>query len=74
MTIPLSGLRSFEVPLPTREEQEEIVRRIDSKFARLDGIVTEVKRASSFVDRLESSILSRAFRGELVTQGQELPR
>jgi type I restriction enzyme S subunit len=68
LTIPLSGLRAFRVPLPTSTEQEEIVRRVDAAFAWLDKLASEHARAASLLPKLDQAILAKAFRGELVPQ------
>jgi type I restriction enzyme, S subunit len=52
-------------PLP---EQREIVRCIEAAFAWLDKVAAEQARAAELLPRLEQSILSKAFRGELVPQ------
>lgn len=46
-------VRAVSIPLPSAEEQAEIVRRVDTLFA--------------FADRLEAR-LAKAFRGELMPQ------
>lgn len=68
LTIPLSGLRAFELPAPSLEEQREIVRRIETAFAKIDRLAAEAKRALELTDRLDEKILAKAFRGELVPQ------
>lgn len=68
LTIPLGGLRNFQIPLPVLEEQKEIVRRIEKLFKAIDLIEQEHQRASQLLDRLEQATLSKAFRGELVPQ------
>jgi len=66
--INLSDLREFTVLLPSREEQTEIVRRVEQLFAFADQLEARVKAAQTRIDRLTQSILAKAFRGELVPQ------
>ncbi len=66
--INLGFLKSFEVKLPSLEEQAEIVRRIEYLFACADQINDKVHVAKVRVDNLTQSILAKAFRGELVPQ------
>jgi type I restriction enzyme S subunit len=61
-------LRSLGIPLPSPEEQVEMKRQIDLAFARADRLEAEAARARKLLDRLESAILAKAFRGELVPQ------
>ncbi|MDT9195955.1 restriction endonuclease subunit S, partial [Limnospira sp. PMC 1245.20] len=68
LTIPLGGLRNFQIPLPTLEEQKEIVKRVEKLFKVIDIIEQEHQKASKLLDRLEKATLSKAFRGELVPQ------
>jgi type I restriction enzyme S subunit len=62
------SLYKLPVPLPPLEEQHEIVTRIELAFARADRLEAEATRGRALLDRLESSILAKAFRGELVPQ------
>jgi len=61
-------LRSLGIPLPPPGEQVEMKRQIDLAFARAGRLEAEATRARKLVDRLESAILVKAFRGELVPQ------
>lgn len=66
--INVGDVRPMEVPLAPLKEQHEIVRRIESAFAKIDQLAKEAKRALALVGRLDEAILARAFRGELVPQ------
>lgn len=68
----LSDLRALEVPLPPLDEQHEIVRHVDTLFAVADTIERRLAAATSRADALPQSILSKAFRGELVRTEAEL--
>lgn len=68
LTIPLKGLRKFNIWLPSLDEQTEIVRRVERLFAFADQLEARVKAAQVRIDRLTQSILAKAFRGELVPQ------
>ncbi|PCD69682.1 restriction endonuclease subunit S [Rhizobium phaseoli] len=58
------------LPVPPLEEQHEIVRRIESAFAKIDRLAKEAKRALELVGRLDEAILAKAFHGELVPQDE----
>lgn len=66
--INLEILAAVRIPVAPLEEQHEIVRRIESAFARIDRLGHEAKRALELVGRLDEAILAKAFRGELVPQ------
>lgn len=67
-SISKAKISSLPVPMAPPDEQLEIVRLIQSAFARADRLEAEVARARALLDRLESAILAKAFRGELVPQ------
>ena len=56
------------IPVPTIEEQTEIVRRVDQLFAHADRIEQQVNNALARVNNLTQSILAKAFRGEITEQ------
>ncbi len=63
-----SLLKRLEFPLPPMDEQQQIVSRIEELFARADAIEAAVEAAKRLREKLDQSILTRAFRGELVPQ------
>lgn len=67
-TIYFPEIRAFHIALPPVEEQREIVARLKNALARADRMEAEATRARALIDRLEATILGRAFRGELVPQ------
>ncbi|WP_103463075.1 restriction endonuclease subunit S [Pseudomonas putida] len=66
--INLSDLREFTVLVPVREEQAEIVRRVEQLFAFADQLESRLQVAQARINHLTQSILAKAFRGELVPQ------
>ena len=66
--INLSDVRRFVTPLPTLQEQQEIVRRVDQLFAFADQIEQQVKNAQARANKLTQSILAKAFRGDLTAE------
>ncbi|CAB3968095.1 Type-1 restriction enzyme EcoKI specificity protein [Burkholderia cenocepacia] len=56
------------VPIPPKEEQDEIVRRVEKLFAIADRLEERVNNARRAADRLTPALLAKAFRGELVPQ------
>ncbi|MCW4627879.1 MULTISPECIES: restriction endonuclease subunit S [Marinomonas] len=64
----LKKFRVLYLPVPSLEEQTEIIRLVDQYFAFADTIEKQVQKAQQRVDKLTQSILAKAFRGELVPQ------
>jgi type I restriction enzyme S subunit len=65
-------IRELQFPLPPKEEQDEIVKRLKSLLAHADAIHNKYAKTQVYVERISESILSKAFRGELVTTEAEL--
>ncbi|MFG1387545.1 restriction endonuclease subunit S [Xanthobacter versatilis] len=63
-------VRETLVPTAPLDEQHEIVRRIESAFAKIDRLAGQAKRALELVGKLDEAILAKAFRGELVPQDE----
>ncbi len=63
-----SKLKALGIPLPSPNEQTEMLRLLDGAFARANRLKAAAARAHVLLDRLEASILTKAFRGELVSQ------
>lgn len=64
-TVPLNGLRNFNIKLPPLKEQTEIVNRVEQLFAFADQIEQQVQAAQTRVNQLTQAILAKAFKGEL---------
>lgn len=69
--INLGTLSQVYVPVPPRAEQDEIVRLIDELFESISITHTETIQARQMLDHLESAVLAKAFRGELVPQNPD---
>lgn len=67
----LGVLSRFPIPVPSVEEQTEIVRRVERLFAHADTIEKQTEAALARVSNLTQSILAKAFRGELTEQWRE---
>jgi len=70
-TINQGSVKGLNVPIPSLNEQIEIVRRVEQLFAQADKIEQQVQAAQQRVDKLTQSILAKAFRGELTAQWRE---
>lgn len=70
-TLPIlnkSRFSALEVSVPSRDEQTEIVRRVEVLFAFANRLEARLQTAQTATDRLTPALLAKAFRGELVPQ------
>lgn len=67
--ISLTQCRNLLIPLPSIDEQSEIVRRVDALLAVGAQVQTQIEHASELLDRTGQAALAKAFRGELVGEG-----
>lgn len=61
-------VKATQVPWVQITQQREIVRRIETSFAKIDRLASEAKKALELTDRLDQCILAKAFAGRLVSQ------
>jgi type I restriction enzyme, S subunit len=64
----LSKIKNFPLPLPSLDEQKEIVRRVEKLFTFADRLEARYQTARAKCDQLTPAILEKAFQGELVPQ------
>ena len=65
-----AGLAQFVIPLPPRDEQEEIVNQIRAALKVIDRLLIEATSASELLNRFEQATLAKAFRGELLAMSR----
>jgi type I restriction enzyme, S subunit len=56
-------LNNILFALPPADEQQKILKRVETLFSTADQMEVKLKRAQSGVDKLTTSILAKAFRG-----------
>jgi type I restriction enzyme S subunit len=61
-------VRSLQVPLAPLREQQRLVAKIEEFFSLAYKAEAAVKKAREKVQKIEQSVLAKAFRGELVPQ------
>lgn len=66
--IGIGDLKRYRIGLPPLAEQTRIVKDVNRAHRATALLEREATRALALLDRLEQSILTRAFRGELVPQ------
>lgn len=59
-------LEGFVLPVPSVDEQDEIVRRVSALMTFVDSVESRVVRASKRARDVREGVLTRAFRGALV--------
>jgi type I restriction enzyme S subunit len=66
--IKLPNITNLGIAIPPIEEQQEIVRRVESLFAKADQIEASYQKLKIKIEQLPQALLAKAFRGELVEQ------
>jgi type I restriction enzyme S subunit len=66
--ISLEQCRKFKFPIPAKEEQQEVVLRVEKLFTLADSLEAKYKLAMQRIERIEQAVLAKAFRGELAAQ------
>ncbi|WP_242010327.1 restriction endonuclease subunit S [Acetobacter conturbans] len=61
-------LKNLQIRVPSLSMQQEIVSRITKAFAHINHLETEGRHTLTLLNRLEASLLAKAFRGKLVPQ------
>lgn len=63
-----TDVKNVELKLPSENEQQEIVNRVESLFTKADTIEAQYQTLKEKIDSLPQAILHKAFKGELVAQ------
>lgn len=61
-------LRNYEINVPPKKEQQEIVNRVETLFAKADTLQQQYQTLKQKIETLPQAILHKAFKGELVPQ------
>lgn len=64
----LAKVKGFPLPRPSKDEQAEIVRRVETLFACVNRLEARLQAAQTAAERMTPALLAKAFRGELVPQ------
>ncbi|ENW42614.1 hypothetical protein CAT67_02015 [Acinetobacter baumannii] len=64
----MKDIRNYPIPIPTMDEQNEIVLRVERLFRSIEVIGEQVQSTLERVNNLTQSILDKAFRGELTVE------
>lgn len=60
----LNDIKSINVDLPPLDEQAEIVKRVQELFKLIDSLESKYRTAMARIDKIEQSILAKAFSGK----------
>ena len=66
--VPKRVIESYEIPVPSKSKQKQIVSEIESRFSVCDKLEETVKQSLEKIEYLRQSILKKAFEGKLVPQ------
>lgn len=66
--VPKDYLLNTLIPLPPLEEQKQIVKLIEERLAKNEAIKNKCQSMLAALEKLGQSILTKAFKGELVVQ------
>lgn len=66
--INVEDARAVPIPLPPLAEQQQIVNLVSDALARWSSALESTGEVSDYLDKLDQSILSKAFHGELIPQ------
>ncbi len=64
----LEDIREVMIPMPTDDEQQEIVIELEQKFSIINNTENIIRSTLLKLDTLNSSVLKKAFEGKLVPQ------
>jgi len=64
----IGSIRKLSFFVPSLDEQNEIVRRVEERFKAIEAIEQNYQKAIQLLDRLDQATLAKAFRGQLVPQ------
>jgi type I restriction enzyme, S subunit len=64
----MTALKNLPIAIPPKSEQEEIFDLVNKYLSLADRVEQFCQKAKDYVYRLTQSILTKAFRGELIPQ------
>lgn len=67
-SIDVSKLKAYPIPVPSEEEQKEIINQIEAILSQIDEMEITIDEEIQKSESLRQSILKQAFSGELVAQ------
>jgi type I restriction enzyme S subunit len=70
-SIETRSLKNYKVPLPSLNEQNQIVSEIESRLSVCDQLEKSIEDSLNKTEALRQSILKKAFSGELTKQWRE---
>jgi type I restriction enzyme S subunit len=72
--VPIRFLENYRIPVPPISEQKKIVKRLEKVSQKVDRVKELQNITENEFNVLESSILSKAFSGELVVETSTAPQ
>jgi type I restriction enzyme, S subunit len=65
----LQDVKEGPVPLPTREEQDAVIERLNVETAKLDALTAEAERAIELLQERRTALISAAVTGKIDVRG-----
>lgn len=72
--VPKSFLEEQSIPLPSIDEQQNVVKEIETQFSRLDAGAAALRRVQTNLKRYRASVLKAACEGRLVETEAEVAK
>jgi type I restriction enzyme S subunit len=68
--VALGGLRVLPIPLPSKKEQKQIIKEIESRLSICDKVEQSITEGLEKSEALRQSILKKAFEGKLLSEAE----
>ena len=68
--VSMKSIKKTLVPMPSLEEQHQIVQEIESRLSVCDQLEQDIEANLKRAERLRQSLLQKAFAGELLTEAE----
>jgi type I restriction enzyme S subunit len=63
-----AAIRAIRLPVPPQNVRAQILTRLERIFSSISTASRESERVADLLDRLDQTVLGKAFRGELIVQ------
>lgn len=66
LKLPQGAMKEIQIVVPSPEDQQKVVDRLEEQFSRLDAAIVALKRVQANLKRYRASVLKAACEGRLV--------
>lgn len=71
--LPAVSFRNFSIPLPTFEEQAQIVTYLNEQCAKIDALIKNINNEIAFLIEYRTRLISDVVTGQVDVRGVEIP-